>query len=160
MRSALLFDLDEFTVEERDQRRSSTCDAGTIAEMFVATEAAKNGFSVFFPIGHSQKADLIIWKPPIRPLTVQVKKATMQSCGSYKFMLGSGKPSCAANPKDFGLRYTKYSENDFDLLCAVIVERNSVLVYDLKSIAGKSTMRWSPSNGIMENNWDINSFCL
>jgi hypothetical protein len=160
MIESFLFNVDQYRTNDFDPKRSSTCDSGTRAEMFVAMEAAKNGFSVFFPIGHSQKADLIIWKPPMRPLTVQVKKATIQEGGSYKFMIGSGKPSCAANPNDYGKRYTKYQEDDFDILCAVIIERNSVLIYDLKSIVGKSSIRWSPHRGIKENDWNVNSLRL
>jgi len=135
--------------------KSASCQTGLIAEMLLATEAASRGFCVFFPIGHSQKADLVIWRPPSSPITIQVKKATFQDSGSYKFMIGSGKPSCAGNSKDYGLRYTRYEKGDFDVLCAYILERNSFVFYYLDEIVGQSSMRWNPDGRQRENNWDI-----
>ena len=137
------------------QIKSASCQTGLMAEMLLATEAASKGFCVFFPIGHSQKADLVIWRPPFSPITIQVKKATHQDSGSYKFMIGSGKPSCARNSKDYGLRYTPYVKGDFDVLCAYILERNSFVFYYLDEIVGKSSMRWNPDGRQRENNWDI-----
>jgi len=138
--------------------KSATCQSGMMAEMLLATEAASRGFCVFFPIGHSQKADLVIWKPPFAPITIQVKKATRQKKGkgqSYKFMVGSGRPSCAVNGKDYGLRYVPYMKGDFDVLCAYILERNSFLFYYLDEVVGRSCITWSPDGRQRENNWDI-----
>lgn len=134
---------------------SETCHSGMMSEMIFATEAAKQGFGVFFPVGHSQKADLVVWKPPARPVTVQVKKATWQKGGAFKFMVGSGKPSCAANPNDYGKRYTPYQKGDFDVLCAHIAEHDTFAFYNLEDLAGKSSHRWRAGIGQRENNWDI-----
>lgn len=153
---ALLFDMADIEVIPEQSNTSSNCKSGMIAEMIFAIEAAKRGFTIFFPIGHSQKADLIAWKPPARPISVQIKKATYQKeSGSWKFMVGSGKPSCAANPNNYGLRYTAYKKGDFDILCAYIEERGEFLFYTLCDIAGCSSRRWHPSTGFAANNWDI-----
>ena len=133
---------------------SPTCNTGTLAEMIVATEAMKRGYSVFFPVGHAHKADLILWRPPFSPVTVQVKKATWQKGGAFKFMIGSGKPSCAVSEKDYGLRYTPYKKGDFDVICAYIQERDDFVFYRLNEIAGKSSIRWRPDNGQRVNNWE------
>ena len=135
--------------------KSASCQTGLMAEMRLATEAASRGFCVFFPIGHSQKADLVIWKPPFSAITIQVKKATFQDSGSYKFMIGAGKASRARNPKGYGLNYTPYEKGDFDVLCAYILERNSFVFYYLDEIVGQSSMRWNPDGRQRENNWDI-----
>lgn len=152
----LLFDMTEIEVMPEQSSMSTTCKSGMLAEMIFAIEAAKRGFTVFFPIGHSQKADLIIWKPPARPISVQIKKATYQKeSGSWKFMVGSGKPSCAANPNNYGLRYTAYKKGDFDILCAYVEERGDFLFYTLCEIAGCSSRRWHPSSGFSANNWEL-----
>ena len=151
-----LFDLSEFEIIPEQSSGSATCKSGMMAEMIFAVEAAKRGFCVFFPIGHSQKADLIIWKPPSRPVSIQIKKATYQKdSGAYKFMIGSGKPSCAANPNDYGKRYTMYQKGDFDVLCAYVEERQDFLFYALSDIAGISSKRWHPASGMSANNWDL-----
>jgi hypothetical protein len=146
--------IDIETLPEKTGNASKTCQSGQLAEMILAIEASKRGFSVFFPIGHSQKADLILWNPPDSPISIQVKKATWQKGGSFKFMIGSGKPSCAANPKLYGLRYTPYKKGDFDYLCAYIQERDSFIFYKLDEIAGKSSMRWNPESKTREGNWE------
>lgn len=75
----LLFSMDGIeTIPTSGGPISETCNSGALAEMTVATEAAKRGFSVFMPFGHAHKADMILWSPPSQPITIQVKKATWQ----------------------------------------------------------------------------------
>lgn len=79
MSEGLLFSMEGIEDLPRESGNlSETCHSGMISEIIFATEAAKQGFGVFFPVGHSHKADLVVWKPPARPVTVQVKKATWQ----------------------------------------------------------------------------------
>lgn len=68
-------------------------------------------------------------------------------------MVGSGRPSCAANPKDFGLRYRKYEKGDFDVLAAYILERDVFAFYKLSDVHGLSSTRWDISK--RSDNWEI-----
>ncbi len=137
------------------EKSPSSCNIGLGAEVAFASKAISMGFTVFMPFGHSQKADLVIWKPPSRAITVQVKKATYQKDGgNFKFMIGSGKPSCASNPLDYGLRYTPYQRGDFDVMAVYMAERQSFVIYKLEDIVGKSSMRWTAGRN-SENNWDV-----
>jgi hypothetical protein len=110
-------------------------------------------------MSHSTKTDIVLLRSSSLPIRIQVKKATYQKreksshLESWKFMIGSGRPSCAANPQDYGLRYRKYEENDFDVLAAYILEKDIFAFYYLSEIRGSSSMRWDQSKRI--NNWDI-----
>jgi len=147
-----LFEIDDYTIErETNGSISETCNAGALAELKLCCAAAEKGFEVFTPLSHSTKTDLIIMKPQGIPIRVQVKKATYQKKISpnrmdvWKFMIGTGRPSCAANPTDYGVRYKKYVDGDFDVLAAYILERNTFAFYHLKEISGVSGLRWDAS---------------
>ena len=155
-----LFDIKDYTIErETNGSISETCNAGAIAELKLCCIAVEKGFEVFTPLSHSTKTDLIIMRPQGTPIRVQVKKATYQKKISSKrtdfwtFMIGTGKPTSARNPNDYGTRYKKYVEGDFDVLAAYIQERNVFAFYHLKDICGASGMRWNESK--RSNNWDI-----
>lgn len=155
--SNFLFSMDGIEeIPEPSGHLSQSCFSGQFAEMQVAVKALKNGYSVFFPFGHSHKADLVVFKPPQRPITIQVKKATYQKAGdAFKFMVGSGKPSCAANPKNYGLRHTPYKKGDFDVLCAFIEELDKVVFYSLEDLCGATSKQWRPGNGYPSENWEL-----
>jgi hypothetical protein len=155
-----LFDLTSFTLPEVEKRSiSETCDIGAYAEMRFCGMAMSLGYEVFLPFSHSTKTDVILLTLDSKPIRVQVKKATYQKknqshhCDSWKFMVGSGRPSCAANPMDYGLRYRKYEINDFDILAAYILERDVFAFYDLSEIHGLSSCRWDITK--RTNNWEI-----
>jgi hypothetical protein len=150
-----LFDTIPFTkAESSPEVNSESCNQGDIAECNFIYMAKLKGFEVFTPIGHSTKVDIAIRKPGRKFVGVQIKKATYQKGGSWKFMCGSGKPSCAANPKDYGARYTPYKKGDFDILAAYIIEKDYWLFYNLDRVAGKSSIRWSELKNF-QNNWEI-----
>jgi hypothetical protein len=70
-------------------------------------------------------------------------------------MIGSGKPSCAANPKDYGKRYTRYGRGDFDILAMYVQEHDSFVLWALNDICGKSTINWRPSSMPEMGNWHL-----
>ena len=155
-----LFDLSDYTIErEISQAISETCNIGAYAEMKFCCAAMSNGYEVFLPMSHSTKTDVVLLSMNTIPIRVQVKKATYQKSRmshhleSWKFMIGSGRPSCAANPQDYGVRYRKYEDNDFDILAAYILEKDVFAFYNLADIQGASSMRWDISKRM--NNWDI-----
>ena len=152
-----LFDVEALTVlPDRPEVSSASNHAGTIAEIAFIKEAATRGWSTWVPIGHANKADLCIWKPPSAPLTIQIKKGVWQRDNQcWKVMIGSGKPSCAANPKDYGKRYTRYGKGDFDILAMYVQEHDSFVLWALNDICGKSTINWRPSSKPEMNNWHL-----
>jgi hypothetical protein len=152
-----LFDVEALTVlPDRPEVASASNHSGTIAEIAFLKEAATRGWSTWVPIGHANKADLCIWKPPSAPLTIQIKKGVWQRDNQcWKVMIGSGKPSCAANPKDYGKRYTRYGKGDFDILAMYVQEHDSFVLWALNDICGKSTINWRPSSMPEMGNWQL-----
>jgi hypothetical protein len=152
-----LFDVEAVTIlPDRPEVASASNHSGTIAEIAFLKEAATRGWSTWVPIGHANKADLCIWKPPSAPLTIQIKKGVWQRDNQcWKVMIGSGKPSCAANPKDYGKRYTRYGKGDFDILAMYVQEHDSFVLWALNDICGKSTINWRPSSKPEMNNWQL-----
>jgi hypothetical protein len=145
-------DLCESAVNKSDLETASHCDIGTISELEFIVEAAKSGFTIFTPIGHSQKADVIVWKKPNKPITIQIKKGFLEDSGNYRISTSSKKPSCMANKGDKGNLYTNYIEGDFDVLAAHIVEHKCWALWRLRDIAGQSSIRWY---GSPKNNFDL-----
>lgn len=154
---AELFDVEAVTVlPHRPDVASVSNHSGTIAEIAFLKEAATRGWSTWVPIGHANKADLCIWKPPSAPLTIQIKKGVWQRDNQcWKIMIGSGKPSCASNPKDYGKRYTRYGKGDFDVLAMYVLEHDAFVLWALNDICGKSTINWRPSSAPEMGNWQL-----
>jgi hypothetical protein len=146
------FDLSEFTSNKENLKGNQNCDIGTISELQFMVEAAKNGFTIFTPIGHSQKADVVVWKKPNKPISVQIKKGLFESSGNWKISTSSKKPSCMANKGEKGSLYTNYVDGDFDVLAAHIVESGCWALWRLKDIAGQSSIRW---DGSPKNNFEL-----
>jgi hypothetical protein len=152
-----LFPVEQYE-EEADltEGQSKSCDTGTQAEILFMGEAAQRGWSVYVPLGHSTQADVILLKSGVAPITVQVKKGVYQKIGGFwKTVMGSCKPTCAANPNDYGKRYRKYQKGEFDILALWIMERNGFALYTLDELVevGYSTVSWR-DNGRL-NNWRI-----
>lgn len=155
-----LFDLDDYTIEQKTSGSiSESCNVGALAEMKFCCAAMSRGYEVFLPLSHSTKTDVVLLGHKINPIRVQIKKATYQKKAkshyleSWKFMVGSGRPSCAANPSDYGERYRKYNKNDFDILAAYILERDVFAFYNLSEIFGISSLHWNVGNP--SNNWEV-----
>lgn len=151
-----LFDVSQYDAPREETVGSESCDSGDIAELEFLPRAKRNGWHVFSPHGHSTPADAIIFRPPTRPISVQIKKGVYQHRdGNWKITIGSSKPSCAANPNDYGLRYSRYQRGDFDVLAMYIEERDAFVFYNLDRLVerGVCTLRWN--DGDKMNNWDV-----
>jgi len=149
-----LFDMAEFSLPHKEQDNSPT-SIGTMAEIKFLNECAQRGITCFVPIGHAQKADCVVWCPPTRPVTVQVKKAYLgPGHRTWKIQTCSTKPTCLLNPKDFGQRYTNYADGDFDILAAYIGELDCFALWRLHEISGGTSIRWD-SNAGRKNNFDV-----
>ena len=147
-----LFDLSLYSLECDEKKGNTNAKTGTISEIMFIAEAAKSGFDVFMPIGHSQKADCVIWKSPAKPISVQVKKGVARTANSWQISTSSKKPSCQANPNEKGSLYTNYNEGDFDIIAAHIAEQNCWALYRLKDICGHSSINWT---GSPRNNFEL-----
>ncbi len=138
---------------------SQSCLTGDTAELRFQYEARMRGFEVFCPVGHSTKADIIVRRPyDYKMIAVQVKSAVRQhdcKTPSYKFIIGSGKPSCAKNPEDLGSRYTRYTDGDFDIIAAYVKTECVFHFYMLKDVSSKASMHVT---GIA-NNWEVFDQC-
>ena len=133
--TAALFDLTEYDVPREGSDAMERCDTGSIAELEFLPRAKRNGWHVYSPHGHSTPADVILFRPPSKPVSIQIKKGVWQKEQSkWKIMVGSGKPSCAANPKDYGTRYTRYQRGDFDVLAMYVDERDLFVFWSLDEL--------------------------
>lgn len=158
--TAALFDLAEYDAPREQSDVLQTCDTGSIAELEFLPRAKRNGWHVYSPHGHSTPADVILFRPPAKPVSVQIKKGVFQKeQGKWKIMVGSGKPSCASNPKDYGARYTRYQRGDFDVLAMYINEHDCFAFWPLSDLveSGLSAISWRVGDRC--DNWEIfNSF--
>jgi len=71
---------------------------GDIAEIAFIHECYKRGFKAFIPYSHDTKTDVIIKRPGEQPVSVQIKKGTLQKNAphltqSWKALVGSAKSS-------------------------------------------------------------------
>jgi hypothetical protein len=152
-----LFPIEQYE-EETDlaEGQSKSCDTGTQAEILFMAAASQQGWCVYAPLGHSTQVDVILLKSGITPITVQVKKGVYQKDGGFwKTVMGSCKPTCAANPNDYGKRYRKYQKGEFDILALWIMERNGFALYSLSELVevGYCTVSWRDGGRL--NNWCI-----
>jgi hypothetical protein len=156
--ASYLFDVGEFELPpDVSEDTPRNCESGSIAEAEFLVRAQRNGWHCYVPFGHATKADVIVFRPFGRPVTVQIKKGVFQGKGngSWKIMAGSGKPSCAANPKDYGKRYTLYQRGEFDVLAMWVQEKECFVFWTLDELVERnvSCVRWYVGNAC--NNWQM-----
>ena len=130
--------------------------AGDVAEMAMMLAATKQGWTVFAPYGHQTKVDMILMKNGGKPVTVQVKKGSLQRkrephhASSWKVLVGSCRSSSSTSTAPRLCRYV----DEFDIMAVYIAELNILAFYELAKIAGRSSMRWNEGKS-RRNNWDI-----
>ena len=128
---------DTFTVNSSNEKN----EVGVISELQFLLSAARRGFSVWVPVGHAHKADAILWSPPKRPISVQVKTASFRR-----------------DKRDYQIYYSScgksYQVDDVDVIVNYIKERDSYFFTSSKDIAGRQQSSWSPHLH-PENNWDV-----
>lgn len=145
-----LFDLKDVTEDPKPAEAS--VDVGSYAESKLASEGIKRGFVAWWPVGHRQKADVCLWKPPYRPITVQSKTAQWKAQhGCWQIYVAS-KRGGVCNERN-GDRYRKYSEGDFDVIAAYIPTADAFKFWRLKDIAGQLCLTVSDLSTL--NNWHV-----
>ena len=129
---------------------------GSFEESVFAMQARRRDYSVFLPFGHSQKADVVIWHPPFRPITIQVKRGRMN--GSNWFCHVSSKRSTrdhrsiVANGRDIG-RIKRYGAGDFDVLAMFHPPTEGFYFWKLVDVFHKKTI--NAPIGAQLNNWHV-----
>lgn len=156
--ASYLFDVGEFeSSPDVSDDAPRNCESGSIAEAEFLVRAQRNGWHCYIPFGHATTADVILFRPFGRPVTVQIKKGVYQDrgSGSWKIMAGAGKPSCAVNPKDYGKRYRVYQRGEFDVLAMWVQEKECLVFWTLNELIerGVSCVRWYAGNAC--NNWQV-----
>jgi len=130
--------------------------AGDIAEMAMMLAATKQGWTVFTPYGHQTKVDMILMKNGGKPVTVQVKKGSLQRkhephhASSWKVLIGSCRSATSTSNAPRLVRYV----DEFDIMAVYISELNILAFYELSAINGKASMRWNEGKS-RRNNWEI-----
>ena len=153
-----LFDLKEIAPEERQRDTAHKGSDGSLEEMLFATEATRRGYTAMIPWGHCQKADVAIWRPPFRPLTVQVKKAawrkTSQQWHAYAASARGGRDKRLRRQDGREVDpYRRYKAGDFDILAVYVPTADAFRFYALKDIAGILHVTFRDLSTL--NNWHV-----
>ena len=123
----------------------TNCQKGAYAEMLFCAQAGFRGWEVYMPIGHAQTADVCIFKPPGRPISVQVKMATWdEHKGSYIFTSSRGKSSKIA-----------YEAGDFDVIAAWLPDLEQFVLWRFDEIRERKRIRYSPKRHRQPGNWQL-----
>ena len=56
---------------------NDACKTGDISESIFATQALRRGWWVYTSNGHARPADAIVVRPPMRPVSIQIKTASV-----------------------------------------------------------------------------------
>ena len=137
---------------------------GDVTEAAFVYHATLRGYEVFLPVSHHTKTDVAVRVNGSDLVNIQIKKAAKQKqpehyAQRWKFLLGSGLPSAARSKKDNARadnkpRYNLYTEGDFHVLAAYIMELDTWAFYELTEVIGNASKSWTPKNG-PHNNWDL-----
>jgi hypothetical protein len=149
----------EFIGPKRTGKQS--CDLGTVAELEFLTQAKRRGWNVFVPIGHATPADAVIFAPPSRPISVQIKKGMSRGAGrGYKAMVGSGRSLRAMKHSLEFSKFRRYEARSFDVLAMYVEDVQGFVFWTLQELLqrGKTWAMWTPGKPC--HNWEIfEQFC-
>jgi hypothetical protein len=121
------------------------CAKGTSAEVRFIFDADERGWKVYVPLGHAHAADLIILRPPKRPVTVQVKTATYNPHrNNYGVMTSRGKKTKKA-----------YARGDFQILAAWLPDRKQFVFWRFDEIKKRKKINYTPRLHRQPDNWDL-----
>jgi hypothetical protein len=129
---------------------------GSYEELCMLTAARERGYVTWVPIGHSQKADVSIWLPPYRPITIQVKRARFAHDGWRALVAARRGGKDIARAKDAGRsldKYNRYKVGDFDVLAAYVPPARAFRFYALKDVAEQRQVTVSDLSTL--NNWHV-----
>lgn len=151
-----LFDVKEVTVPAVTSAYNPLGNDGSYEELCMLTAAREQGYVTWVPIGHSQKADVSIWQPPYRPITVQVKRAQFNQ-GSWKVHVAAcrgGKTLAKAREDGRELdKYQRYKIGDFDVLAAFVPPAKAFRFFALKDVADQGSVTFRDLSTL--NNWHV-----
>ncbi len=123
----------------------TSCQKGAYAEMLFCAHVGYRGWEVYMPIGHAQTADVCIFKPPGRAITVQIKSAFWdETKQSYVINSSRGQSSKAA-----------YATGDFDILAAWLPDVEEFVLWRFDEICDRKRIRYSPKRHRQPNNWEL-----
>jgi len=123
----------------------TNCQKGAYAEMLFCAQAGYRGWEVYMPIGHAQTADVCIFKPPGRPISVQVKMASWDEAKqSYGINSGHGSSSKKA-----------YCRGDFDVIAAWLPDVEEFVLWRFDEIRERKRIRYSPKRHRAPGNWQL-----
>ena len=149
-----LFDVKQFARELPEPE--SHIDVGSLAESKFSTEAIARGYVSWWPVGHCQKADVCVWKPPYRPVTVQVKHAQWKGDCWQVYVAakrgGRALASASRNGRELD-KYNRYQVGDFDVLAMFVPSANSFKFFWLPDVADKLCVQVRDLSTL--NNWHV-----
>ena len=151
-----LFDVKEVTADAQPQDYSPLGNDGSFEELCMLMAARERGYVTWVPIGHSQKADVSIWSPPHRPITVQVKRARFAHDGWRAFVAAARGGKDIAKAKDKGRvldKYRRYQVGDFDVLAVYVPPARAFRFYALKDVSDQRQVTISDLSTL--NNWHV-----
>jgi hypothetical protein len=123
----------------------TNCQKGAYAEMLFCAQVGFRGWEVYMPIGHAQTADVCIFKPPSRAITVQIKSASWDELKqSYVINSSRGQSSKIA-----------YAAGDFDILAAWLPDIEEFVLWRFDEICARKRIRYSPKRHRSPSNWQL-----
>ena len=152
-----------YLFEMPDQQSSTTSPAdtkihdGSFEESIFVSHAARRDFVVFLPFGHAQKADVVIWKPPYRPITVQVKRGRMANPTAWTCHVSSARGGNAKRSRRMaGLPVEAcrpYREGDFDILAMFHPPTEGFYFWNLRDVCHQRGVAIPQTAQL--NNWHV-----
>lgn len=126
----------------------SNCKTGDLSESIFVTESIRRGYSVYTPnFGHSHSADVMVVKPPCRPIAMQLKTATLSKKRSRDY----GIMACRGR----GLARVPYRLGDFDFLAAWLPDIEKFVFWHLTEIVSRKKINYSPLRHRAPGNWEL-----
>jgi hypothetical protein len=129
---------------------------GSFEEIVFVSHAARRGYTVFMPFGHSQKADVAIWKAPYRPITIQVKRGRLDtsawSCHVAACRGGKERRAAVAAGRSAD-RYRRYRAGDFDVLAMFHPPTEGFYFWNLRDVCHQLRASMPPTAQL--NNWHV-----
>ena len=130
---------------------------GSFEEIVFVSHAARRGYTVFKPFGHSQKADVAIWKAPHRPITIQVKRGRLTSPTAWTCHVSASRNGKSKRSRRLaGLpaeAYRPYREGDFDILAMFHPPTEEFYFWKLRDVCHQLTVSMPPTAQL--NNWHV-----
>ena len=123
----------------------TACQKGASAELLFCAVAGAKGYEIIIPWGHSSTVDVWMRKPPYRPMSVQVKTATLIASGyhiSVKRATAGGRPR-------------PYEKGDFDVLAAWLPDIEQFVLWTFDDIKGRITICYNPARHRQPDNWEL-----